>query len=90
MKMNNTSETTETVTIEIDSAHFYFAHGRSPRGTGGWAFALDPHEREYDKMFWCTPGATFLEAKRQARAHFKALAAANNHGTGILTVYVMS
>jgi hypothetical protein len=69
-------------TVTIDSSYFYFAHGRSPRGTGAWAFAQHWNERDHSKIFWAPGCLSYKEAKKAAQAHFAA--------AGVYTAYVLS
>ena len=58
------------VRVEVSTVDFEFAHGRTPRGRGTWAFTFDQrHYRDVlsAEVFWSTPG-TYSEAKRQAVA----------------------
>lgn len=51
--------------VEFDSAGFQFAHGRLPRGRGGWLFHPDFDVDPLDKSIISAQG-TFAEAKREA------------------------
>lgn len=52
--------------IEFHSDRFEFAHGRKPKGRGGWAFHPDFNVDACDKSIIWVQG-TFAEAKAQAR-----------------------
>ena len=61
--------------MEFYTDEYEFAHGRAPRGRGGWAFvpadkASLPNYLDY--VFWA-PSGTYREAKAAAKAHFSAL-----------------
>ena len=61
------------VTVDFDTTQYEFAHGRQPRGRGGWAFQ-EGDRRSTSPLFWAN--GTYSEAKRQAREHFTAMARA--------------
>lgn len=50
---------------DVNSDRFEQAHGRKPRGRGGWAFFFDG-ARDIDEAFWAQ--GTYAEARRQAVA----------------------
>lgn len=53
------------VAIEVETSGYEFAHGKKPRGRGGWAFAVDGND-DLDALLW-TQG-TYGEAVREAKA----------------------
>jgi hypothetical protein len=67
---------------QVLTERYQFAHGRSPRGFGCWAFAENWNEdASSPKILWLQQ-MTFTEAKKQAAEHFGAL--------GIEIVHVLS
>ncbi len=53
--------------VEVSTSQFEFAHGRQPRGNGGWAFSPDRtcDVQNPDRTFWFT--GTFAQAKKAAQ-----------------------
>lgn len=51
-------------TPEVFTTDYQFAHGRMPRGRGGWAFFMGSRH-DMDTIFW-TPSMTYAEAKALA------------------------
>ena len=69
--------------MEFITTDYRFDHGAEPRGRGSWAFSPRRHPAADDKtIFWSPAEATFAEAKKAARAHFK--------GTGIAFLWVLA
>jgi hypothetical protein len=75
-----------TMKVEFDETKFRFAHGKAPRGRGGWAFrfrvngswaVVDGAEDLGDlgECFFAPGQRTFAEAKRWARARASQLGA---------------
>lgn len=52
-----------TTTVRFSTTEFEFAHGKKPRGTGGWAFCFKGQTVFFQ--------GTFTEAKVQAAAWVK-------------------
>jgi hypothetical protein len=50
--------------VTVNDSGFVFAHGRKPRGRGGWAFAF---ERSADCTTVTWFNGTFTKAAKQAR-----------------------
>ena len=48
--------------IYVDTSNFEAAHGRSPRGKGGWAFSYDKGARGDDVIFI---SGSYTDAKKQ-------------------------
>ena len=67
--------------VEFVSSHYVFAHGRSPRGVGCWAFGPKPNT-PCDDVFFAPSTLSFSDAK----VHATAWARANGHSV----VYVQS
>ena len=73
--------------ILISSVQYAAAHGKQPRGRGGWAFHTDPNvDASSKEIFWFN--GTWTDAWKAARAHF----AQRNAQTGSTEwmVYVLS
>ena len=51
--------------IEIDTTPFVAAHGKSPRGRGGWAFAANGND-EGDALIWAN--GLYRDAVKEAKA----------------------
>ncbi len=54
------------MTVHFSTDDYECAHGRKPRGRGGWAFSpdRDPDPLDRERVWWFT--GTYQEAKRQA------------------------
>jgi hypothetical protein len=60
--------------VEFEVGFFYAAHGRRPRGRGGWLFCPAEFYRDSDYLQHVVNfNGTYAEARRAATAHFKAL-----------------
>jgi hypothetical protein len=51
------------MSIEVNTRDYQFAHGKSPRGRGYWAFRFDNDPEAY----WSKPDQLYSEALREAR-----------------------
>ena len=49
--------------IEFDTTDFELAHGRKPRGIGGWAFSETRNPKSMEDVIWIR--GTYTEAKKQ-------------------------
>ena len=54
---------TSTRTVRVSTRDYEFAHGRTPRGFGHWAFEFGEREAAEAVEFWT---GTYSEAKAQA------------------------
>ena len=64
--------------VQIHTDAYEQAHGRLPRGIGGWGFcpSVVYHRNDYlDHVYWAPSGTSFTESRKAARAHFARLAA---------------
>ena len=62
--------------VEFDTREFEYAHGKMPRGRGGWGFiAHEKSKRDdyFDHIFWFN--GLYADAKKAARAHFAGVTA---------------
>lgn len=81
------AERTGKVRVFVETREFVIAHGRAPRGRGGWAFAFDRADAEgvnadyLARAFWVN-GVTYGQAKRAAIAEAVK--------RGVSTVWVLS
>ena len=57
------------MTVTVNNSAFVFAHGRSPRGQGSWAFGRERNTR-VEECVWFN--GTFAEARKQAVAWARA------------------
>jgi hypothetical protein len=55
------------MTVYVDTREFEVAHGRKPRGRGGWAFFFEYGQT--GEAFWAN--GTYAEARRAAVAEAK-------------------
>ena len=55
--------------VVVSTREFEMAHGRSPRGRGGWAFFFDGATRVEEAVWF---NGLFSEARRQAVLHARA------------------
>lgn len=49
--------------VRVETDRYLFAHGRTPRGRGTWAFEVGA------ETWWAPANLLFTEAKRLARKH---------------------
>jgi hypothetical protein len=66
--------------IEVDTSEFEFAHGKKPRGRGGWAFGFT-RRATLEDLYW-THNATYSEATKLAKAKAREL--------GVHTIHLQS
>ncbi|MHC1763597.1 MAG: hypothetical protein AB9869_04720 [Verrucomicrobiia bacterium] len=59
-----------TIKTRVNASYYHWAHGRAPKGRGGWAFGATP-SCEPEQVFWAA--GLFAEARKAAIAHFTAL-----------------
>jgi len=78
------------IEVEFDDIEYRASHCRSPRGTGGWAFALT-RNATMEEITWVPGPKTFAEAKRWMTQKLRndATEAGAEDGTYV-HVYVMS
>jgi hypothetical protein len=56
------------MTVYVNTREYEFAHGKRPRGEGGWAFFFNPRA-EVGTACWFT--GTYAEARKAAVAEAK-------------------
>lgn len=70
--MTKTPQTPQTPKTRFETREFQWAHGRTPRGHGSWAFqALDGFGRKTGQVVF-VDDSSFGDAKRQAVARLTA------------------
>lgn len=57
---------------EFATTDYEFAHGRSPKGRGSWAFSpvRNPDLASKTEVFWTPGSTTYAEARKLAKAFF--------------------
>lgn len=78
------------VTVEFITDQFEFAHGKTPRGYGGWAFSEERNpDVQSDAVIWVT--GLYRDAKKQAAKVMRArIAAAGNVTDYDCSLWVLS
>jgi hypothetical protein len=69
------------MTVKFDTTDYVDSHQESPRGRGGWMFALDLDEAdrgEYENVL-SSPSMTYTDAKKWARKEVTARMLATGH-----------
>lgn len=56
--------------VEFDTHAYSVAHGKAPKGRGGWAFGTrrNPDVTNTDQCWFAPGGLTLVEAKKWAKA----------------------
>ena len=70
--------------VEIVTTEFEVAHGKKPKGVGGWAFRLEDHPRGKDgEIVWPSQGKGSMRFQAAAKAAIKM---ANDDGKRVIIV----
>ena len=70
--------------IEFSNRAYERSHGKMPKGTGMWGFALHSNPEPDEMQFFY---GSLTQAKAQAKAHYAQVAQQN--GTSLMTIYIM-
>ena len=57
--------------MEFLTTDYEFAHGRKPKGRGGWYFSTERTPNFDDPNTFFSANGTYGEAKKAARVHFR-------------------
>lgn len=85
-KQDNRRARKPQLTVDFCTREYVLSHGKEPRGTGKWAFALSRNPQPGD-IFWASNFLTLAQAKREARDHYRLLCGALE-AEEFVTVYV--